>query len=283
MILQNENNDPEKMDSYYRGEDGLLYCSVCHEPKEERYPDGLRLLGKFDKHPRRCACERARQEKAEQEKEEQRHIQEVERLRRICFADRSQCNMTFAESTVVSSRLETCRRYVEYWDTVRENNFGLLLWGNVGTGKSYLAACIANALIEREVSVRMLNFGQILNAGFEEKARILGDLAKYGLLILDDFGMERSTEYGQEIIFQVIDNRYQSRKPMIITTNLSLNSLKSPRDLEHERIYGRILEACIPIHFDGENLREKARLQKVRDFKRLIMSGYAGGEHHEAS
>ena len=70
---------------------------------------------------------------------------------------------------------------------------------------------------------------------------------------------------------------------MIITTNLSLYSLKSPRDLEHERIYGRILEACIPIHFDGENLREKARLQKVRDFKKLIMSGNDGGEHHEAS
>jgi DNA replication protein DnaC len=103
-------------------------------------------------------------------------------------------------------------------------------------------------------------------------------LSKYGLLILDDFGMERETEYGQEIVFQVIDNRYQCRKPMIITTNLSLQTLKNPNDLEHERIYGRILEACIPIHFDGENLREKERQKKVREFRKLIIDrGKAGG------
>ena len=186
--------------------------------------------------------------------------------------------MTFASSEVAHDQVETCRRYAENWDEVVKGNFGLLFWGDVGTGKSYLAACIANALIEKEVSVRMLNFGQILNAGFEEKARILADLPKYGLLILDDFGMERDTEYGQEIVFQVIDNRYQCRKPMIITTNLSLKTLSDPKDLEHERIYGRVLEACIPIHFDGENLREKERQKKVSEFRKLIIDrGKAGG------
>jgi DNA replication protein DnaC len=83
--------------------------------------------------------------------------------------------------------------------------------------------------------------------------------------------MQRNTEYGQEIVFQVIDNRYQSRKPMIITTNLSLQTLKEPRDLEHKRIYERILEVCIPVHFDGDNLREKIRLSKLDEFRKLIM------------
>lgn len=268
--------------SDYLGEDGLLYCGTCHEAKEERFPEGFRLLGGKDMHPRLCACERARREKEERENEARRHEQEVERLRRSCFADRCQYDMTFDSSAVTHGQIETCRRYAENWDDVVKSNFGLLFWGDVGTGKSYLAACIANALIEKEVSVRMLNFGQILNAGFEEKARILGDLSKYGLLILDDFGMERETEYGQEIVFQVIDNRYQCRKPMIITTNLSLQTLKNPNDLEHERIYGRILEACIPIHFDGENLREKERQKKVKEFRKLIIGrGKAGGDGDE--
>lgn len=266
------NNITAAQTTDYLGEDGLLHCGMCHEPKEERFPEGFKILGSLDRHPRLCACGRARREKAEKENEIRRHDQEVERLRRICFTDRCQYDMTFEASAVSSSQMETCRRYAENWDVARENNFGLLLWGNVGTGKSYMAACIANALIEKEVSVRMLNFGQILNAGFEEKARIIEDLSRYGLLILDDFGMERSTEYGQEIVFQVIDNRYQCRKPMIITTNLSLYTLKSPKDLEHERIYGRILEACIPISFDGENLREKVRLQKLQDFQKLIIN-----------
>ena len=69
---------------------------------------------------------------------------------------------------------------------------------------------------------------------------------------------------------------------MIITTNLSLQTLKNPNDLEHERIYGRILEACIPIHFDGENLREKERQKKVKEFRKLIIGrGKAGGDGDE--
>ena len=65
---------------------------------------------------------------------------------------------------------------------------------------------------------------------------------------------------------------------MIITTNLSLQTLKNPKDLEHKRIYGRILEACIPIHCDGENLREEERQKKVREFRKLIIEkGNTGG------
>ena len=51
----------------------------------------------------------------------------------------------------------TTHRYVEQWQTMRAENLGLLLWGGVGTGKSFLAGCIANALMEQEVPVRMTN------------------------------------------------------------------------------------------------------------------------------
>ncbi len=270
-ILQYEHLTEEKKINDYVGDDGLLYCGVCHEAKEELVPEEIKFRGCPDKHPRLCDCDRARFELEIQESEARRHAQETERLRRNCFTDLCQDDMTFDASSVSTRQFETCRRYTEYWDKARENNFGLLLWGDVGTGKSYLAACIANALIEKELAVRMLNFGQILNAGFEEKARILEEISSYDLLILDDFGMERNTEYGQEIVFQVIDNRYQSKKPMIITTNLSLQTLKEPRDLEHKRIYERILEVCIPVHFDGDNLREKIRLSKLDEFRKLIM------------
>ena len=55
----------------------------------------------------------------------------------------------------------------------------------------------------------------------------------------------------------VIDSRYRSRRPMIITTNLKLAELKNPPDLAHARIYDRILERCAPILFDGNNFREE--------------------------
>ena len=62
-------------------------------------------------------------------------------------------------------------------------------------------------------------------------------------------------EYEQ--MFFVIDSRYRSRRPMIITTNLKLSELKNPPDLAHARIYDRILERCAPILFDGKNFREE--------------------------
>ena len=56
----------------------------------------------------------------------------------------------------------------------------------------------------------------------------------------------------------VIDRRYRSRRPVIITTNLKQGELKNPPDLAHARIYARILERCAPILFDGKNFREES-------------------------
>ncbi len=254
----------------YTGPDGLLYCGRCHEPKEEYYPKRFKYLRGRDKHYRLCACDRERIKNENQAREIKRHEREVNRLREQCFTDRCQYDMTFEMSAESSSQLEICLRYAEGWDAEVGKNRGLLFWGDVGNGKSYLAACIANALIEKEVSVRMLSFGQILNADIQERPHIISDLPKYDLLILDDFGMERSTGYGQEIVFQVIDSRYLSGKPMIITTNLSLNTLKYPKDLEHKRIYDRILEVCIPIYFNGKNLRYRNHMERVKEFREQI-------------
>ena len=66
--------------------------------------------------------------------------------------------------------MEIAHFYVEHWEIMREENIGYLLWGKVGTGKSYFGGCIANALMEQEVAVRMTNFSAILNdltASFE--------------------------------------------------------------------------------------------------------------------
>ena len=97
-----------------------------------------------------------------------------------------------------------------------------------------------------------------------DRADFLANLNAYDLLILDDLGAERGTEYALEQVFAVIDARYRSRKPLIVTTNLTLDALKHPDDLAHARIYDRILEICAPILFGGENLRvEKANETKT--------------------
>ena len=60
-----------------------------------------------------------------------------------------------------------------------------------------------------------------------------------------------------EQMFSIVDSRYRSGKPLIVTTNLKLDELKHPPDLAHARIYDRILERCAPILFAGKNFREE--------------------------
>ena len=93
---------------------------------------------------------------------------------------------------------------------------------------------ITNALMEKEVAVRMTNFATILGdlaASFEGRNEYISRLCSYPLLILDDFGMERGTEYGLEQVYSVIDSRYRSGKPLIATTNLTLEELQHPQAL----------------------------------------------------
>ena len=93
--------------------------------------------------------------------------------------------------------------------------------------------------MEKEIPVRMTNFAAVLNdlsGSFEGRNQYIARLCRYPLLILDDFGMERGTEYGLEQVYNVIDSRYRSGKPLIVTTNLSLDELQHPQDTPHARI-----------------------------------------------
>lgn len=174
-------------------------------------------------------------------------------------------------------QLEQAKRYVAHWEEMREQDLGLLFWGRPGNGKTFAAGCIANALLESEdlhaPTVRMTTFGTILNQlpgmTAQDKEWYLDGFRTCDLLILDDFGMERRTEYAQEQVFNIIDGRYVSRKPLIVTTNLSLNELKHPEGLVQQRIFDRVLEMCVPVCFDGESLRRDKARAKMQLYKQL--------------
>ena len=254
----------------YTGEDGLLYCGKCRTPKQFRM-EAPPLEGRLLPHPCRCEQERLDREAAEQEA--RRHHQAVADLKRRGFTDPVMRGWTFANDNGKCPQMKHAHFYVENWTAMQEENIGYLLWGGVGTGKSYFAGCIANALMEQEVTVRMTNFALILNdltASFEGRNEYIARLCRAPLLILDDFGMERGTEYGLEQVYNVIDSRYRSRRPLIVTTNLSLQDFQHPQDTAHARIYDRLMEMCAPIRFSGENFRRATAQDKLARLKNLM-------------
>lgn len=174
-------------------------------------------------------------------------------------------------------QIAQARRYAEHWKQMQEQNLGLLFWGRPGTGKTFAAGCIANALLEREgmhiPTVKMTTFGTVLGKlpgmSAQDREWYLKDFLSCDLLILDDFGMERQTDYAREQVFNIIDGRYLARRPLIITTNLSLQELKHPNDMAQTRVFDRILELCVPVCFDGESLRQEKAMERMQLYKQI--------------
>ena len=260
----------ENAEEDYIGEDGLLYCGKCHMPKEAYFSQELAQRFGMKTHPKECDCQRKVREQAEVLREQSRHTEAVRSLKEQCFSERAMQEWNFQRDHEDSKNTETARFYVKHWEKMKRDNIGLLFWGAVGTGKSFLAGCIANALLEQEIPVRMTNFAEVLNnlsSNFSEKNEYIKSLCRFPLLILDDFGMERGTEYGLEQIYAVIDGRYRSGKPLIVTTNLTLNELNNPRDTAHARIYDRLKERCVPLNFSGESRRRMTAQEKLNWLK----------------
>lgn len=170
-----------------------------------------------------------------------------------------------------SSISAACRKYVARWDEMRAENLGILFYGAVGTGKTFLAHAIANALIAQGVDVCVTSIPRILNAlqSCKDRQRALDELDSYSLLVVDDLGSERSSEYSREMVYSVIDQRGQAGLPLIITSNLSVDEMQHPQDMQLQRIYDRVLDLC-PIQFrmDGVSRRTKnseARRQRARE------------------
>ena len=188
--------------------------------------------------------------------------------------DRYLYGYTFANDNGGNPVMAKAHAYVDHWPQAFKRNIGLLLFGDVGTGKSFLAGCIANALLDRDVPVLMTNFPSILSrlcgTFGEERTAFLDSLGDYDLLIIDDLGVERNTEYALEQMFSIIDSRYRCNKPLIVTTNLKLDELKHPPDLAHARIYDRILERCAPILFAGKNFREDNAASTKAAARRIV-------------
>ena len=247
--------------------DGLLYCGHCNTPKQCRIPigGGVRLVGC------QCACA-AREYEAEKKARADREKRlRIETLRADGIRDKSLTACRFGTATM-SDEIVKCKRYADAWDDMRRENNGLLLWGNTGNGKTFAAACIANELIDRGIPAMITSFPRILNAGYD-KQEIIEQVHFYPLMVIDDLGAERSSEYAMETVYTVIDERYKAKKPLIVTTNLTLDELCRPKDMAYQRIYDRILEMCTPLVFKGDSMRRDKANQRMRHVKSVLAGG----------
>lgn len=254
----------------YRNDDGFLMCGKCHTPKQCK----VEFLGveKIVKCLCRCASEAHEKERAEFFSEMQKR--RIERYRSIGIKDKKLLEFTFANDDKRNVPIsDLTRRYVNKFSELRKENYGLLLWGEPGTGKSFYAGCIGNALIDKGYPVFATTINRLINQMFsiENKNEFIKELCRFELLIIDDIGSERNTSYANEQVFTIIDERYKSNKPTIVTTNLDPKNFQSESDMALKRTYSRLLEMCVPVEVKGER-RTEAGKKKIENLRKLLYS-----------
>lgn len=271
LIHKGEEAIPQE-DGDYIGENGLLYCGKCNTPKQKEFT----ALGRVWKPYMLCKCRAEKRDREEAEREQQKHEQQIDYNRRMAFPKEEREQMqqwTFSNDDMQNKRItQAMQNYVDNFPELKKQGKGLLLYGECGTGKTFSACEVANALIDKGYKVLVTNFARVLNTlqGTFEKQDYIDSLNDYSLLVIDDLGIERDTSYAKEQVYNIIDSRYRAGLPMIITTNLSIDKIKKPDDMENMRIYDRILERCFPIEINGGNRRRQAIRNEYEEMKNLL-------------
>lgn len=252
----------------YVGEDGFLHCGKCRTRRECVF----KLSGKMV--PCTCDCQKAAMAAEEEAKRREQERDRVKELLSFSLIDDLFYQCTFENYVVRDEQdaklLRRLRNYADNFDLMFQKNKGLLLYGPPGTGKTFGAACIANDLISEGIPVMVTSIVKLTSGSiFDDDLRhTLNIMRNARLLILDDLGAERDTSFKSEQLFDIIDSRINSNKPMIITSNIT--DFKTETDIRRRRVYDRITKACIPIKVDGDSRRRQAAAAEFRDLMSIL-------------
>lgn len=225
-----------------------------------------------------CDCSEKMQKKEfkqqELKLEKQRVINKVKKYKEISIMDSKLLKSTFDIAEMGGRHMSLCKRYAEKFVELGTAPQGLFLYGSVGTGKTFASACIANYLMENGKTVLIMNLGLYLIKLQKDWAEAESDVLNYvkncDLLIVDDLGVEKTSEWVRDKVFTLVDTRYRAEKPLIITTNLNLRGEDEKTSIEGRygiRTADRIDEMCYSFQVTGES-RRKAMLKN--DFLEFI-------------
>lgn len=260
----------------YVADDGLIHCGKCNGKKQTRLPASAFTGGREMIVHCICKCQVEAEKRRKEADERKKAMERIERLKSASLIDDKLKNArlcTFQKDANNKKVYELAERYVERFDEMYQKKQGLLFWGTVGTGKSYTAACIANELLEQNIPVIMTSFVKILQniqCNHEEEKVYMSRLNDARLLVIDDLGTERNTDYALEKVYNIIDSRYRMEKPLILTTNMTVREMQENTDIRYRRIYDRIFEMCFPVHVPGNSWREKEAARRFDEMRALI-------------
>lgn len=265
----------DEADGDYRGSDGILRCGVCKQPKEMSVsiwgegapPAVVRIL---------CKCQQEKQDKEDAAMRlRQKKIRNAEALEAMAELDAVMpITYDFSQYDGGSDKnRDQAKYYADHFDRMLRENIGMMLYGDTGRGKTFYSESIASELADKGYLVVYTRIPKLVTAMNADNGRerhyITRMIERADLLIIDDLGVERETDYMLEQVDGIINTRYKAKKPLLITTNLSPYVLINSEDINHRRPYERIMEMCKPVEIVGSNRRTDPRKVCSRAWRKL--------------
>lgn len=209
-------------------------CPECGRPLVRGI---IRLFGKTTEYNITCQCVIDKRKDEDERLREFKRIQHIERLIASSGIPKKWVGATFytlIKRPGMEKALTSCINYASEFASVQSRGIGMYLYGPTGSGKTHLAAAIANTLLKKGVSVKWWNVTSLYNAIKETfgtpDTGIMSGCKSAGLLILDDLGTEKTTGWTAETAYDIINSRIDNLLPTIITSNLTLSDLSRLAD-----------------------------------------------------
>ena len=223
----------------------------------------------------RCNCDEANKiwkiydEFIEKEKLKEFNLKQIDKLFQNNNLGKRQLNSTFENYKITNKNKKAYDNAKKYANKLinRATDKGLFITGTYGVGKTYLASCIANEVIKNKITVVFGTLIQLLDyikdtykdSDMSDK-EYLNLYYSVDLLIIDDLGKEKPTEWVLEKLFLIVNNRYNNYLPIVITTNYNRNQLRERLCVNKnysmvDSIISRLYEMCGGIEIKDEDHR----------------------------
>ena len=253
--------------------DGVLHCGYCHKPKYILHD----WLGTVKAFPIDCDCMKECEARIAIERQKREKLILADNCRRHALPFPHMHTWDFAHDDGGSPAMTRhARRYVENFPEMREKGLGLFLVGISGTGKTYTAAEIINALCDRGIHCLLTSFADIvlelLSMNRERRLSYIDEICRHDLIVFDGYGAEPSTYFSDMNIMEIVEICYNKQVPIIVTTSLTQEQLMEG-NATRQTILSRMKERCYFLTLGNVKRRNKLANERWSRFRQLLEIG----------